>query len=374
MIRKLTNKSIDLEKTENIWTRQAPKDRVIILAFLVEFFASGALIYYGATYDNPDPNKILDAKFALLAGNIVLVLMVFQLAVARLFDDQKTQFDELKRGFDTVTEDLEKSLDEMESITTLGETYAKIYRQEEAVKRQYSNNLDNFLRTLSTCIDEKRSGALDIMDYYGVLEETANSIQQDKASFGDTTVEYNGEIWALSFMLDDEWVESLREKRWFGHLQQMDEEGIPTRRLWAFDKKVISQLKRDPIDEEGKDLIDRLALYCSESTKFKNTQSFALPKDQISDDHFRLLGKGFFATERSNGNLNLIRGVCFDNLLSSNNLGGEIDFDVERIREIRMRWESYLKLASPLKEFIHSNASPSVKEYINESWSGSDSK
>jgi len=353
------------------WARQTQKDKVAIITFAVELAISVGLVIVGIFNDNPQFS--LAGRLALLTGNILALVVTLQFAISRFFDDQKEQIDRVSSEMEDVKRLITQSLEEMESITGLGETYIKIFQQEEGIKNQYQSTLDAFLRRLSNSIDDKRSGALDIMDYYGALENLASSIEHDmQACKAAGDVSYNGEIWALSFMLDDEWDDSnIHEIKWFGTLRRLDLSGIPTRRLWAFDRKMLALLKKEPIDDDGRELVRRLSLYCADRTAFKNTLSYALPKWEILDEHFRLFGKGFFAAAFSDGRFSLIRGVCFDNLLSQNSLGGELDFDEARIRQIRLQWQRYLALAMPLKEFLQDAASNSAKDFMRTTWTSS---
>lgn len=350
----------------SFWTRQTRKDKITLIALASQLAISAALIIVGLTVGSKATEE---QRFALLTGNILLVVTALQFVIGHYFDDQGDQIHQITTELQDVKKRIAQTLEEMESITALGETYVKIFRQEEGIKNQYQSTLDAFLRRLSNCIDDNRSGALDIMDYYTVLDNQASSIETDKRAYDATGGAYPGEIWALSFLLDDEWDDAnIHEIKWFQTLKRLDKNGIPTNRLWAFDKKLLALLKKDPIDEDGRELVRRLSLYCADTTEFANTHSFALPKWEILDEHVRLFGKGFFAVALSNGRLSLIRGVCFDNLLSQNSLGGEIDFDETRIKQIRLQWERYLALAKPLNEFLQDGASSSAKEFMKATW------
>jgi hypothetical protein len=356
----------------SFWARQTRKDKVTITAFAVQLAISVGLLLVGVL--NNDSTFSLGGRFALLTGNIVVLVATLQFAISRFFDDQKDQIGRVGSEMEDVKRRISQTLEEMESITVLGETYIKIFQQEEVIKNQYQSTLDTFLRRLSNCIDDKRSGALDKMEYYGVLENLASSLEKDKFTCEATGVSYDGGIWALTFFLDDEWDDgNIHEIKWFETLKRMDQHGIPTRRLWAFDKKLLALLKKDPIEEDGCELLRRLSLYCADRTDFANTLSYALPKWEILDEHVRLFGKGFIAAAFSSGGFSLIRGVCFDNLLSSNSLGGEIDFDEARIRQIRLQWERYLALARPLKEYLRDAGSTSARDFMQTTWTSSTS-
>ncbi|MFT4165677.1 MAG: hypothetical protein QM650_10600 [Microlunatus sp.] len=355
-------------KPDGFWSRQTPKDKVALVAVLFQIILSTVLVVIGLNLD-ADLSSV-PGRFALLSANIVALVASLQFTISRFFDAQSEEVKGLSKEVSDVKAQLTHSISEMESITNFGETYGKISRQAEDVRNQYQSTLDNFLRRLSNCIDDKRSGALDIMDYYGALSELATAIEDDKSSTEKASGTYAGEIWALSFVLDDEWDDSsLQERRWFDRLAELDAQGITTRRLWAFDKKMVAALAKEPLEDDGRELIRRLSLYCSDNTRFPHTTSVALPKEEIVDDHVRLFGKGFFAGAFTAGHLRLIRGVCFDNLLSSNSLGGEIDFDDIRISQIRVQWLRYLSLGKPLKSYLMEIGSPSAKQYMQSSWS-----
>jgi hypothetical protein len=351
--------------SNGFWMRQSKKDKITIIVLAIQLFISVVLVLSSVVIF--DSQTTIAHRLAVLSVNVVALFIILQFAITRLFDDQKDQFDGLGEKIEAVNKNISHALEETRSIAEIGETYIKIYKQEENVRIQYQNTLDGFLRRLRVCIDDKRSGPLDIMEYYGVLKNQVSLIEANKDEQDKNKSKFNGEIWALTFLLDDEWDDSsTHEANWFAHLKKLDKKGVSTRRLWAFDKKMLATIKKDPIGEDGIDLLRRLAMYCSIDTDFKNTSSFAVAKEEILDTHVRLFGKGFFATALSNGELNLIRGVCFDNLLSSNSLGGEIDFDKQRIKSIKNEWERYLELAIPLKEYLRKHASDSAILVLDE--------
>ena len=351
-----------------LWSRLSVQDRIALVALGLQISVSLVLTLIVGLVD--DAKISVGGKLALLAGNVALLVVVLQFALTKLFDEQRSHLDKLGLSLRGMENRLADAVEEMERITTLGEAYVKISRQGDREKQQYLSTLDNFLRRLSNWIDDKRSGSLDTMDYYRVLRELAVALEQDRTSSVASAAVYKGEIWALSFVLDDEWdSSSLQERTWFQQLERLDSSGVPTRRLWAIDKKMRAALEREPIQEDGIELIRRFSLYCAKKTKFPNTKSFVIPKEEISDEHFRLFGKGFFAGRFTDSSLRLIRGVCFDNLLASNSLGGEIDFDANRIRQIRMHWEEYLAIGESLNDYVLRIASPSAKENMRQfSW------
>lgn len=356
----------DPSDVPGFWARQVKKDRIALAAIGLEVAVSLVLLIVGLTADD----KSVGTRFALLTGNMVLLIAVLQVAMGRFFDDQRSHLERLSTELQQVHDSSERTWGQMGTVGNLGDTYGKILDQPNDVRDLYQQSLDVFISRLSSCIDDKRSGTLDNITYYSVLENLAQSLEQDFAEHRESgNGDFAGGIWALTFILDDEWVTENRfEARWFEHLEKMDKAGIKTRRLWALDNRTIGLIKKEPIESEGKELIKRLAIYCSQSTSFANTASFTFPKEEIQHEDFQIFGKGFFAVEHSDGRLGLIRGVCFDNLLSSNSLGGEIDFDEERIESIFHHWKRYLKVAKPLRDHLLEVASPSAKQVMADIW------
>lgn len=349
------------------------RTKIQLVAFVVDIVITVVLILITVLTD--DQKLSIGGRIALLSANIVTVIAALQLSIGMLFDDQKDEidkvnevinkkFDEQKIVINDVSLRLEESLVEMETLVNLEETYIKIFKLDERMKILYRKSLDSFLNKISKCIEEKRSGELDIMTYYQVLHNLADEIIIDKQN---NTEDYRGGIWALTFCLDDEWDETNpQERNWFDKMKNMDNFGINTTRLWVFDKKVMAPLMKEPIDDEGKKFLQRFKLYCTDDPDYKNTTSHAISKEHIIDDHVRVFGKGFFAATFHSGNSKLIRGVCFDNLFTSNTLGGEIDFDEIRINDIKTKWNTYIELASfeSLKDYLIHNSGESAREYM----------
>jgi hypothetical protein len=349
--------------TDNtFWSRQTKRDKIAIAAFVVDIIITVTMILIAVLV--PDTTLSIGGRIALLTGNIIVLVAALQFSISRFFDDQEDKLEKIREDVRGVNARINSTLDEMQSMNALGETYIKIFRQDDNMKSLYQNSLDTFMQHLRNWIDDKRSGALDATTYYEVLTELANDLSCDKDKHPESG---SCEIWALTFCLDNEWDDSDSfERMWFAKLKTLDEKNIPTKRLWAFDNKMLDLLRKDELDEDGLELLNRLKMYCATDTDYPNTSSFAILKSLISDTHFSQFGKGFFAGKFANNDLSLIRGVCFDNLLSSNSLGGEIDFDSNRISVIRHNWETYLSLAEPLNSFLFSNANTAAKEKMRE--------
>ena len=337
-------------RTKNgFWARQTKRDRITIVSFGVEIGSTLILGLISVFVD--DATMPVGIKLALLSLNVLALVSTLQFSVNKSFDAQ-----------DEKIESIEKDIKEMANITTLGETYIKIYKQDEGTRSVYLASLENALSNIGRWIDDKRSGSLDLLSYYNILGNAATRIKNDFCARRDTTT-YQGEIWALTFCLEDEWDDdSPYERIWFETLKELDALGIKTRRLWAFSKKMNAELKKDPPDDDIDSLLNRFKMYCSKDTYFKNTKSFALNTASINQSHINLFGKGFFAIMLDDKQLALIRGVCFDNLASQNSLGGEVDYDTKRIADIRKFWEQYLNLAIPLNKYLYENSCAPVRD------------
>src|SRR5688572_9169149 len=84
----------------SFWARQARKDKIAIVAFAVELMISLGLLLIGVL---ADPAKLsLTARFALITGNMVALVVTLQFAVSRFFDDQKEHIDTLSRDMEDV--------------------------------------------------------------------------------------------------------------------------------------------------------------------------------------------------------------------------------------------------------------------------------
>ncbi len=132
---------------DGFWARQTHKDKISIVAFAATLGISIVLLLLGALI--PEAKLSMGARIAIFTGNIVALVTALQFAISRFFDDQKEHIDKLGDELEDVKGRISKTLEEMESITGLGETYIKIFRQEEKIKNQYQSTLDTFLRRLS---------------------------------------------------------------------------------------------------------------------------------------------------------------------------------------------------------------------------------
>lgn len=194
----------------NLWGRQTKRDKIAIIVFIVDLTITLVLILI--TVIVPDSNLSIGVRLALLTGNIIILISALQFSIGRFFDDQEDELNQIRKDVSSVNNRINSTLEEMQSMNALGETYIKIFRQEDKVKNLYKSSLDSFLQRLRECIDNKRSGALDTPTYYEVLTELADELILDK----EENTSNNTEIWALTFYLDNEWdVGDAYERNWF---------------------------------------------------------------------------------------------------------------------------------------------------------------
>lgn len=313
----------------------------------------------------------LGKQLTLLSCNIVALVTTLEFAITRFFDDQEENLKELKEENISIKNAMQATLiatdqkmrsilDEMQGNNAVNEVCLMINRQNEYERNLYQKRLSDFLRELKTHIQEQRSGELDKATYYDALSSLADRVCADAL---DKKNYYHGEIWAMTFNIDGEWDDNdPYEKSWFSKMYLLDKNGIRTRRLWVFNHHAIDILNGSATEYEVDLLLKKLHLYCSKQSSFYNTESFAIAQDQISPEHLNVFGKGFFAAQFCNGELALIRGVSFDYLLSKNTLGGEIDFDENRIQNVRSCWENYVKIAQPLNKYLYQISSDDTKK------------
>ena len=95
----------------------------------------------------------------------------------------------------------------------------------------------------------------------------------------------------------------------------------------------------------------------------KNTTVYAIDSiDTLPAREQEWIGKGFFAIRLSNGEMRLIRGVSLDNR-NATTLGGEIDFDHERVEKIRDIWEKLIEESGRkgINQYLWDTASGTIK-------------
>ncbi len=287
----------------------------------------------------------IDQGVAIVVANISLYLLSAELSSVFSFDEHKDKVDE---KFD----DLMEHIDVIEQSLKLENLYKRIYMLHNTEQKQiYLNSLRLYLNTMNDRISGARSGALSRHDYYGELTKAGDSIIND---YQNKPESFTGEIWAMTFWQDDELdLSDAYENAWVKKMELMDNSGIKTRRLCVMkNKKGI--LRRDVVDESVEEFLSRLHYYCQNNAICKNTTVYAIDSiDTLTVEQQEWIGKGFFATKLSNGELRLIRGVSLDNR-NATTLGGEIDFDVKRVKEIRHLWE----------RLIEESGSQSINEYL----------
>lgn len=230
----------------------------------------------------------------------------------------------------------------------------------EEQKDIYIKAVETFTETMKSRIEGERSGALSRNAYYEQLQKAADTIIADKKAKKSSS--YKGEIWAMTVWQDDELdFGDILERNWIDKMKSMDDMGIPTTRICIMKNKK-SLLTRGTVDDEVEAFLDKMLYYCKTDRDCQNTTLLAVDSiDTLSNKEQRWINKGFFATKLDEGELRLIRGVSLDNA-NSTTLGGEIDFNKNRVAEVRNIWGNLKKSASmSLLRYLWLNASNSVK-------------
>lgn len=294
----------------------------------------------------------IDQGIAILVADVSVLFLTSEFSNKFILDEYEEKTDGEYADLKDEYANLKNELLIIEESLKLDDLYKRIYMLENSEQKEiYLNSMRLYINTMNDRIMGARSGALSRHDYYGELTKAGDSIINDHSINGTN---FSGEIWAMTFWQDDELdFSDAYENAWVKKMESMDNEGIKTRRLCVMkNKKDI--LRREVVDESVKDFLIRLKYYCQENAICKNTTVFAIDSiDTLTVEQQEWIGKGFFATKHSNGELRLIRGVSLDNR-NATTLGGEIDFDERRVKEIRHLWE----------RLIEESGSQSINEYL----------
>lgn len=282
---------------------------------------------------------------------IILTIVLFVMTVSRFL-------------FQIQLRDYKKSINDLsEKIGSLNPLYKKLIELEDERLLPYiSVTLENSNKAISRYIDEKRTGALESTTYYEELFKLANELIEDKKRYNH---KYNGEIWAMSSFLDEEWQSDFNyETRWVEILHKMENEGIKTRRLFIFPPHILKFLNTYNTNNYISDInkfINCIEPYCSNPPKL--TTSFATKQNSNLTELEKC--QGFFGVKFHNGDLKLILDVSLDAKTSTGTLAGEIIFDEERIKRIRNIWDQFTTDgATSLKDYIRNNSSDEVKKLL----------
>ena len=285
----------------------------------------------------------IDQGIAILVADVSVLFLTSEFSNKFILDEYEEKTDGEYADLKDEYANLKKELLIIEESLKLDDLYKRIYMLENSEQKEiYLNSMRLYINTMNDRIMGARSGA---------LTKAGDSIINDHSINGTN---FSGEIWAMTFWQDDELdFSDAYENAWVKKMESMDNEGIKTRRLCVMkNKKDI--LRREVVDESVKDFLIRLKYYCQENAICKNTTVFAIDSiDTLTVEQQEWIGKGFFATKLSNGELRLIRGVSLDNR-NATTLGGEIDFDERRVKEIRHLWE----------RLIEESGSQSINEYL----------
>jgi len=304
----------------------------------------------------PESYMGLSGKMALVSANIVIAIAVMQYS--------------LTSNFEKITDDAKENADKLLSV--LNELNIQI-EAEETVKKalEADVNLRQFIlpifesnnKQIKKYLAEKRTGALASHVYYNELLKLAEKISAEKKEKKNA---FTGEIWAQSSLLENELdVNDNFEAVWLKKMRELDMQKISTRRLYIVKPKDIELLKKDELTSDILTQLKKLLPYCIKNSEFVNTTSKAIAQSRIDKSSEELLGPGFFAVTFSDNVSTMIRDVSIDNQQSTT-LGGEVDFNTERVSRAKNCWDNYMSLALPLKQFLWENCSEIVKAKMAE--------
>ncbi len=328
-----------------------------IIVFIIEIIGSIIIAILAALWDEVTLSK----GIALLSSNISILVLTSQFLENISFSDgEEQQFN----NFNFIS----SKLSEMEERIEIDEIYKKIYEiNNDEQKSIYIDAVKTFADTMNSRIEGARSGALSRHAYYMQLQKAADTIEkdyEDKKSSGT----YSGGIWAMTVWQDDELdFNDAMELSWIKRMAKMDNSGIKTERICIMKNK-LKLLKSSNVDEEVTEFLKKLLYYCSENSECPNTVLYAIDSiDNLNKTHRDWINKGFFATKLSDGKLRLIRGVSLDDP-NATTLGGEIDFDENRVKNIKKIWDELLVQSGrcTMLSYMYTHSSEAVKKAMED--------
>ncbi len=326
-------------------------EKVRLIIFVCEVITTFAIPALFAFWDQ----ITLGIGIAILAADVSVLFLVSQFMenqiLSEIQDRQESNYVVLANSISEV----QKSID-------INQLYKKIYKLENKEQKDiYLELVQTFVETMNSRMDGARSGALSRHVYYGELTKASEAIISNKKEAQGSS--YQGEIWAMTFWQDDELdLSDSYENAWVRKMEVMDKMGIPTIRLCVMKNKK-SLLMRDTSDDSVETFLRRLKYYCEKNAVCKNTKVYAIDNiDTLSSREQEWIGKGFFAIKLANGDMRLIRGVSLDNP-NATTLGGEIDFDHERVTRIRDIWEKLIEESGKreINQYLWDTASETIK-------------
>ena len=328
--------------------KHVDKLEIVILSISVTATIGIALLLASLNEETP-----IGVRFAILSANIAALLAVLLFSIKVLFAKQEAR-----------SRELAEKLEQIEGEISIDDTYKKVYRLEVKEQRElYLKKTTDFIADMEKWIQEGRSGPLSRGFYYEELGKAGNAILEDCQASLLKGNKYEGEIWAMTFWQDDELdvVNCPLENAWVQKMKQIDDLGIKTCRIFVLKDK-ISLLKRESVDDQVDTFLQRMRYYCVTNPECKNTESRAIMDLSSVDSKIQdWMNGGFFATKHINGDLKLIRGKCMDKMNTTTTLGGELDFDNERVKTIRNTWVALKNGAPRVSQYLSSVSSPAVK-------------
>lgn len=335
MLKESIKNENDIEQEHKMTYNESKKlsrnEKIRLIIFVCEIITTGVIPVLLAFWDQ----MTLSIGVALLVANISVFFLISQFLENQFFS-------EVQEKKDVYFGILMDSINAVEKNIEINEIYKKIYMLENAEQKKiYLESIQTFVETMNSRMMGARSGALSRHSYYGELTKAGDTIIADKRNAG--TGLYKGEIWAMTFWQDDELdLSDDYENAWVKKMEAMDSMGIKTIRLCVMKNKK-NLLVRNSVDNNVETFLERLNYYCKKNAVCKNTIVYAIDSiDTLSSREQEWIGKGFFAIKLANGDMRLIRGVSLDNR-NATTLGGEIDFDHERVATIRDIWEKLIE-------------------------------
>lgn len=292
--------------------------------------------------------ETVNTKLALMSANIIFVVAVMQFTISASFG--KISDDAANSNMK-----LDGKLDEIERKIKLDETVRKALAEEEHFRQFILPMFQTAYSQIELFLSDKRTGALEMKVYYDELLKLAEKAKNNKEV---------AEIWALSSLLGGEYdTEDPFEKTWLAKMQELDKLKIKTRRLFLVRAEDAELLKCTEVNGSIEIQLKKLLRYCAKNTQYKNTKSYAFLYSRVNlEDIEKLIGPGFFAVTFSDtGESTMIRDVSLDDV-HSNALGGEVDFNTERIRNAKNAWNGYINFSDSLIEYLQKNSSLEVRK------------
>jgi|GEM_PF-4059340 len=322
------------------------KPRILLWALIFNIVLTIGLSLLNAFF--PDEQLSMGGRLAISTANIVAVIATLQFGLA-------LHFESINKSQLVNKEELKLQVKSLEKLLRIEEIHRKILTADEHLRPYVESMLQTSIKSIAKCVDDKRTGALSIEEYYPALHNLADELLSHNANTGHSL---KGFIWAQTSFLDIEWdMNTMYEKRWGEKLSILDKNGIITKRLCIFTHDLINTLKQSEFSERMGLLVSTIKAYFAETSEFQNTTTLAIRETDLDNTIYKkTLGPGFFGAWFDDERLRLIRDVSLDEV-TSKTLLGEVDCDEDRVKNAYRYWSIYCSNATPIIEFVrnHSN-------------------